>query len=416
MEKALRLSLTKTAVERLQPDPAKEYLVWDTSLKGFHVKVSPNGARRYYVYFRTRDGLQRRPLLGEHGTVTCEQARTAAKSMLSEAALGGDPTAARAAAKAMTTLKVFFEETLLPDQQRHTKPRTYYENELRWRKHIEPLFGNRRLDKLAVADVRRLHNKMAETPIAANRTMMLIRLAYNKAKDWKILPSDFENPTTGVEFFAEKAKERYLKVEELQALWGALDAAEAAGKESPYALAAIRLLIATGARRDEILTLSWDSYDEAAGALRLADSKTGKKTIWLNELAVRTLENLKALRPEGNTYVICGHNHGGRLKGFHRIWDRIRTAAGLADVRAHDIRHSFASFGAGQGGLGLSVIGNLLGHHDQRTTKRYAHIAEAVAQGGAEAIGAVISDALAGARIIDIAVAEQPEMKAAENK
>ena len=414
MKKTLRKSLTKALVEGLKPDPAGKYIVWDTTLRGFHVNVAPDGARKYYVYYRTRDGLQRRPLLGEHGAggVTAEKARAKAKDFLSEAALGGDPTASRAEAKAMPTLKKFFEETFLPDQKRRTKGRTYYENELRWRKHIEPALGTRRLDKITVADIRGLHNKMAAGPIGANRTLMLLKVAFNRAKDWGVLPAGFENPATSnkVKPYPEKAQERYLEPEELKSLWVALDAAEAAGKEIPYAVHAIRLMIVTGARRGEILNLTWGAYDEAAGALRLADSKTGKKTIWLNALAVQIMDKLKPLRMEGNPYIIAGHNRG-RLVGFHRIWDRIRTAAGLADLRAHDVRHSFASFGAGKGGLGLAVVGSLLGHMDTRTTKRYSHIAEAVAQEAVERIGDVISEALAGggARVVDISPAAESQ-------
>ncbi len=138
-------------------------------------------------------------------------------------------------------------------------------------------------------------------------------------------------------------------------------------------IAAIRLLVLTGARLSEIRSLRWDEVDLERRAIRLRDSKTGEKTIHLSEAAVEVLEALPRL-PD-NPHVICGNRKGACLVNLQKPWRRIRAMAGLPDVRLHDLRHSFASVAAAQG-LSLPMIGALLGHSQPATTARYAHLAD----------------------------------------
>ena len=138
-------------------------------------------------------------------------------------------------------------------------------------------------------------------------------------------------------------------------------------------IAAIRLLMLTGARLSEIRTLRWDEVDLERRALRLRDSKTGKKTIHLSEAAIKVLETLP--RVPDNPHAICGNRKGACLVYLQKPWRRIRTMAGLPNVRIHDLRHSFASVAAAQG-LSLPIIGALLGHSQPATTARYAHLAD----------------------------------------
>ncbi len=153
------------------------------------------------------------------------------------------------------------------------------------------------------------------------------------------------------------------------------------------------MLALTGARLSEILTLKWKYIDFENTALRLPDSKTGAKTIYLNAPALEILAAIPRL--QGNPYVICGNKAGAHLVNLQKPWRRIRKQAGLDDVRLHDLRHSFASMGA-IGGASLPVIGALLGHSQPATTARYAHLSADPLKAASDVIGGHIAGAMAG--------------------
>ena len=179
------------------------------------------------------------------------------------------------------------------------------------------------------------------------------------------------NPCRHVEKYREEKRERFLSVEELSRLGKVLDQEEREAGFMPWIIGAIRLLIFTGARLNEILTLPWAEVDVQRGVSSLADSKTGRKTIYLNPFAVDVLRSLPRL--DGNPFVICGGRNGRHLVNLEKPWRAIRARAGLDDVRLHDLRHSFASVAAASG-LSLPIIGKLLGHTQPQTTARYAHL------------------------------------------
>ena len=133
----------------------------------------------------------------------------------------------------------------------------------------------------------------------------------------------------------------------------------------------LRLLIFTGARRNELTTLKWEHVNLEQGCLTLPDTKTGFKVIHLNPPGRNILA--RTLHIQGNPYVFPGIKRQGHIVGIQQAWDTIRTKANLSDVHLHDLRHSFASVGAA-GGLGLPIIGSLLGHQQTSTTQRYAHL------------------------------------------
>jgi integrase len=186
-------------------------------------------------------------------------------------------------------------------------------------------------------------------------------------------------------------RERFLTPEEFARLGQVLDKAARTGAHNPFVLAAIRLLILTGARLSEILTLKWAHVDELRRALLLPESKTGAKTIPLNQYALDVLTALPRL--QNNPYVLPGHATGRHLRNLQAPWRAIRKQAGLDDVRLHDLRHSFASVGVAVGGS-LPVIGRVLGHSQPQTTARYAHVADRLATDLVEAAGARIAQAM----------------------
>src|SRR5262249_28622740 len=144
------------------------------------------------------------------------------------------------------------------------------------------------------------------------------------------------NPCRYVEKFKERKRERFLSAEELSLLAEALE--NAGSNEPPSAIAAIRLLVLTGCRLSEILSLRWAWIDFERGCLVLPDSKTGAKTVPLGTPALRGLAELP--RQEGSPYVLPAERGDGHFTGIQKPWQRIRATAGLNDVRLHDLRHS----------------------------------------------------------------------------
>ena len=201
-----------------------------------------------------------------------------------------------------------------------------------------------------------------------------------------------DNPAHGVKKPPVRKMERFLSEDEIARLAAALDD-EAAASKNPYPAAALKLLLLTGCRRGEILNLQWQHVDFERQCLRLADSKTGAKVVYLNAPAATLLLELPRL-PE-NPYVIVGAVKGAPLVGMDKIWRSIRKGAGLEGIRLHDLRHSFASVGA-IGGLSLPIIGALLGHKHAMTTARYAHLSADPVRAANEAIGSRIAAAMVG--------------------
>jgi integrase len=244
--------------------------------------------------------------------------------------------------------------------------------------------------------------KMPDSPPNGNRPNAVLR--FN------------ENPAKGVERNREQRKERFLTTAELARLGDALREAETIGFSyevdetkpnakhapkpenrrtvaDPFAVAAIRLLILTGARLREILHAKWAEVDFERGMIFLPDSKTGRRPIYLSAAALAVLVGLP--RIHGNPHLVAGAIEGKPRADLKKPWTAVQRAAGLEGVRLHDLRHSYASVGAGAS-LGLVVIGKLLGHSQASTTQRYAHLDSDPMRRAADTIGATISAALDG--------------------
>jgi integrase len=263
--------------------------------------------------------------------------------------------------------------------------------------------------------VAKLHAKLVNVPYEANRALALVSAIWNwAARRDEVIAS--ANPCTGIERYPERERERFLTSDELGRLGAALVEGETVGlpylvnsekpgskhapKESnrrtltdPHAVAAIRLLILTGARLREVLHARWEHVDIERGVIFLVDSKTGRKPVYLSAAALEVLAGLP--RIEGNPYIVPGEKAGRPKSDLKRRWTAICKSAGLKGVRLHDLRHSFASIGAGAN-MGLPVIGKLLGHSQAATTHRYAHLDADPLRRAVNAIGATISAAMEG--------------------
>jgi integrase len=295
------------------------------------------------------------------------------------------------------------------------KPRTAAEYRRLIDLHIRPALGSAIMREVKRADIAALRATMRSTPIMANRVLAVFGSMWSYVAKVGDVEAD-ANPVRGIERYRERSRERFLTTDELVRLGEALRLGETKGliyqvdetkakakhaakadnrrvKLEPFAVAAIRLLLLTGARLREILHAEWSQVDFERGVVFLPDSKTGKKPIYLSAAAQAVLAGLP--RIEGNPHIVAGAKEGAPRADLARPWDAVRRAAGLEGVRLHDLRHSFASFGAGAS-LGLPIIGKLLGHAQAATTHRYAHLDVDPLRRAVNAIGTTIAAALDG--------------------
>jgi integrase len=373
--------ITKAAVDRLVPGE----MIWDAEIRGFGIRCQRRD-RVYLVKYRSQ-ARQRWYTIGKHGSPwTPELARREAKRILGLVADGKDPADKKQKDRSAPTLSALADRFLEEHVEAKSKDRTYTEYKRLIERVVKPELGRLKIDEVRPSDIERLHLKYRATPYQANRLVALLSKMFN----WSGRRGE-RNPCVGIERFTEQKRRRYLSSAELARLGAALAQAEEQKLTSPYVVAAIRLLVFTGARLTEILTLRWDHVDLERGFLNLADSKTGAKTIYLNAASRNLLTALPGL--DGNPFVIPGERQGKHLVNLEKPWRKIRQLAQLPDVRLHDLRHSFASIGAGAG-LGLPVIGALLGHAQAATTARYAHLASDPLQQAADLIGQMLEQAM----------------------
>jgi integrase len=409
--------LTKRVVDGLRRRSV-DYTAWDRDVRGFGLRVRTTGAKSYVMVYRAGSGRGaplRRVTLARVGDVTPEQARTLAEQARGLIAHGKDPAAVKTAERNANSLREFAEVFLAEHADAKRKPSTAAQYRDALERLVLPELGSRKVDKVTVADVAKLHSKLKDHPYQANRVLAVVGSLYTFAAKRHVVPHGM-NPARGIEKYLEEGRERFLSSEELSRLGEAIREAETIGlpyyvdvtkpkakhapKEEnrrtvigPHAAAAMRLLILTGARLREILNLKWDEADIERGMLLLPDSKTGKKAIVLNAPALAVLASL----PRVGAYVIAGQAAGTDEErpraDLKRPWQAVAARAGLSGVRIHDLRHTHASVGAGAG-LGLPIIGKLLGHAQASTTARYAHLDADPLRRASDRIGGHIAAAM----------------------
>lgn len=381
--------LTKRFVEAI-PIGDRDVIAWDSEIRGFGVRVWPSGKRTYFVKYRTQEGRQRKPTIGVHGVVTAEQARDVARQWLADASRGSDPANARRVVREMPTMAEFADRYLTEHARPHKKASSRANDERLLSKRILPALGRRKLNEISREDVVRLHLELQNTPYEANRLLALLSTMFYLAEDWRVVPRGF-NPCKGVRRLHEPKRQRFLGSDELARLGVVIAEEERDRTHAPSVFGAIKLLLFTGCRLGEILTLRWVDVDLERSCLRLVDSKTGPKVVFLNSAARQVLSAIQA--EKGNPYVIPGRRAGSHLVNLEKPWSRIRAKAGLSDVRLHDLRHSFASAGA-VNGLSLPVIGALLHQTQPTTTNRYAHLGAEPLRQANELVGQYLSASL----------------------
>lgn len=365
----------------------QDYILFDSQMPGFGLRVLPSGKKSFIIQYR-RNRHTRRLTFGRYGTMTAEQARAKAIELLAVVQAGGDPSAAAAQRRKAPTLTALGARFLDEYVSQHCRPSTAGEYRRSIELFINPDLGTALVPEITRSDVAALHHKMRHIPYQANRTLGVLSKMFNLAEIWGLRP-DGSNPCRHVKRYPEEGRERFLDAEELARLGNTLNEIEAEGSETASAIAAIRLLILTGCRLSEVLTLKWDYID--GDTIHLPNTKSGRRPVYLGAAAREILDRIESL-PD-NPHVIAGKKPGSHLTDLQHPWQHIRERAGLEDVRIHDLRHSFAS-GAVKMGEGLPMIGKLLGHTQVQTTARYAHLAAEPVKAAAERVSEQLASAL----------------------
>lgn len=403
--------ISKRTVDALKSAQQKrDVVIWDNKLPGFGVRKKPSGVISYVIQYRNKHGTSRRYTLGKHGVLTAEEAREMAKDALADVRRGADPAESKSAVakdlSARELCDLYLEEG--PAEKPDKKASSWGTDRSNINRHIKPLLGRRRLNSLTRNDIVRFQRDVTEGKsatdektgprgraivkggpgTAARATAVLGAILGFAVKRGLIA----ENPARGVQLNKQQHRERFLSDAEFAQLGDALAEAEHNGLNAS-AIAILRLLILTGARRNEICGLKWEWVDFERAALRLPDSKTGARTIPLGAPALEVLASIK--RDPKVEWVFPASRGDGHFDGLPRIWRKIATAAKLEDVRIHDLRHSFASTSVASGSS-LYILGKVLGHTQARTTEKYAHLGDDPVQAVADSTSRKIAAAMQG--------------------
>ena len=369
------ISLSDARIKALKARNAA-YDIRDAKLRGFGVRVLPSGAKRFFIHIQ-HQGTRVWKTVGDASDINVEEARARATSLL--AAIQGDADASPDAARFGTVA-----ETVFRRYAQVWKPRTLSVNRSYLRRQILPRFAEMSIADITRSDVRRWFASLRATPVAADRSMPILSVIMSEAERMGLRPEG-SNPCRGIPRYRRKGRERFLSDAEIGHL-AAILAVHADAR--PLEVAAVRLLLLTGYRKNEVLTLRWTDYRE--GRLLLPDSKTGPRTVWLSRAACGVLNRIE--RTSEWVFPTRRGNGSGGPMGLNRFWQRVRCEAGLSDVRLHDLRHAHASF-ALRHGESVLAIGRLLGHANPQTTLKYTHLADAMVREAVETVGAVLGGA-----------------------
>ena len=411
------MRLTKRSVDAVMPK-AVDCIYWDDELPMFGLRVRPAGKKTFIVQYRVGGGRKarlRKLTVGVYGTSTVDEARIEAKAVLRKAGLGEDPAEERLRHRTAATVAELIDiwsTTGVTTNRRTGEPRSQQNiaNEVaQANHHLKPLIGHRPVVDLTRSDIEHLRNQIAKGDSrtkrkgrkrglvnvkggagTAARTIRLLSSILSFAVDQRLIE---RNPALGVKLAPSQKRHRYLSAAEIRQLGQVLDM-PAPSPTAGKAATIIRLLILTGARRGEIEALKWSEVDFEFGMLRLESSKTGAKIIPLAGAAIDLLASEREWVNDNTKWVFPAARSDGHFDGLSKEWRRIRKAAGIGDVRIHDLRHTFASVGA-SGGIGLPLIGGILGHRQASTTQRYAHLADTPLRRAADEIGRQIAAKLA---------------------
>lgn len=380
------MALTLATINAAQPGDVLN----DTVITGLHLRCLTK-RKVYYLYYRAKDGTQRRPKVGDHTILTLAQARQICKDMLHQVAAGKDPMIERRTRKDAPTINDLADRYW---ERKAKKQKSARDIKRHLDAHIRPMLGSMRAIDTTYADCEGLHDRVAKTaPVQANRVLATFSTMLGLAERWDMRPIG-SNPCKRVQRIPEQKRRRHMTGDEAPAIAAAL--LEHA-KTAPASVAFLYLLILSGARKGEIAGATWKHLRN--NVLRLSDSKTGPRDIFLPP---QVMDLLAELPRRDENVSITG------IKDPTKIWQQVRKTAGCEDLRLHDLRRSFAS-AALSAGLTLAQVGELLGHRNSQTTKGYAYLMEEAATAAVTTVADRLTEMMLAKVKVEVSEQEHPE-------
>lgn len=378
----------------------RDAIHWDERVAGLGLRITAGGVRAWVLQYRVRGSRRaRKATLGRASVLKVAKARAMALDWLARARQGEDP-GARSTSVTVAELVDLYRARHAPTK----KPRSRAEDERMFEKDVLPALGRRRLDEVGQGDVEKLLGRItARAPYQANRTRSLLHLLFRLAQRWGLAD---HNPVEHAARNREAARERLLADAEMAALGAALAEVEKENPRTRPACDAIRLLALTGCRLREVLHLRWAEVDVDADVVRLSDSKTGGRTVYLPPPAVAIL----ARQDRRTEHVFPSYCREGRpLNDVRGAWAAACKKAKITGARPHDLRHRFAS-SAARSGFSALEIKPLTGHRNVKTLERYVHAEAEPARRAAERVGAIHAALLAGrgAEVVELEGRRRP--------
>ena len=351
------------------PDGKTKITVFDSLCKNLVIEVNQSGRKTYYFRYKDKRNVTRQPKLSDTNGITLKQVRSLTDKYRGMILMGEDPWVTSAALKHVPTIADFIANSYMPYIK--TYKRSWDTDQSLIKNHILPNFGKLYLDEFTKQDLIGFIGRHAKThkPGSVNRVIILLRYIFNCAIRWETAGVP-KNPTAGVSLLEENnKKERYLTAAEANALIGALN--ESDNQMLQYI---IPMLILTGARKNEVLKAKWEDFNLAQRVWRIPLAKSGKaRHVPMSDGVLNLLDMVP--RHEGCHYVFANPKTLRPYQSFFASWNTARKSVGLADVRVHDLRHSFASFLVNSG-RSLYEVQRILGHTQIKTTQRYAHLSQ----------------------------------------
>ncbi len=362
-----KITLTQQLVDTATCTNQHKTDYFDTKLSGFLLKVMPSGKRTYYIRFKDDHGRTKERRLLDASQVNLQDARQRAQHALSRLALGEDPFAEQQSKRQVPTLKGFVEESYLPYLQ--TLKKSWKVDEAQLRLHVLPHIGSLYMDDITkkhMIELMTAHSREYK-PASTNRLYNVIHRLFNCAMEWEV-SGVTRNPVSAVAKRKENnQRDRYLSAQELRSLWKAIEQSESV--MLPHI---VKMLIFTGARKNEVSIAKWDDINWNLCQWRIPENKSGKvRYVPLSDEAIKMLKGIEQF--SGCPFIFPNPKTLRPYVNFFHSWNTARKEAGIPDVRIHDLRHTYASYLVNQGAP-IYEVKEILGHADVTTTQRYAHL------------------------------------------
>lgn len=361
-----KFKFTETAIKNIDlPEVSKQRITYyDTQVPGLCLRVTKTGVKTYLVYKKIK-GKPERFSIGRSPSILLFNARQEAQTILGKIAQGINPADRRRELKSEITVHELFQLVLTAKQSEGK--RSIEKDQGQYDRYMTK-WGNRQISSIKKDSVKKLHEEIGVNNgiYAANRLLALLSNLFNRAIgdfNWK-----GDNPCSHIKHFKEEARDRVLERSEIAAFFKALD-----NEKNVDIRDYIKLSLLTGARKSNVLSMKWDEVFGDVWKIPSSKSKNGKEMrVPLVTQAVELLKNRK--EHATSAFVFSSKTSAsGHLVEPKKGWRRVLDGAGIEDLRLHDLRRSLGSYMINSN-VDIYTVGKALGHQNQSTTARYAHL------------------------------------------